>query len=120
MSIRSWIRDKLQALGEWIVDKVFAPFADWVRRAIQNIIVALRIFRHNLKAKLAEWMENDLFFILFIVGAVVLIFKLPKWIGQAKKWWIDSYIKTVITNIGKRIVNIISINKLINQYQQAD
>ena len=114
MSIRSWVRDKIEELGDFIVNKILTPFADFVRKQINNIIVALRIFRHNLKAKLAEWMENDLFFLLFIAATVVLIFKLSKWIGAAQKWWIDSYIKTVIKNIGERVVDIISINKLID------
>ncbi len=114
MSLRSWVVDKIRNAVDWIVDKVLKPFRIWVQEAIQNIIVALRIFRHNLKKKLAEWMENDWFFLLFVTVIIASVFIVPKHIEKIKNWAVVAYISTVVENLKTGVGNILDANKIID------
>lgn len=114
MSIRSWVRDKIEDFGSWLIDKIIEPALDFIRRAIQNIVVALRIFRHNLKAKLAKWMENDLFFIIFLQTIVAAFFYVPQLAAQAATWVATLWVKNMAKQIGDAIVDVIDVNKYID------
>lgn len=114
MSIRSWVRDRIEELGDWIIDKVLGPFKDWVIKTIEDIIVALRVFRHNVRQKIAEWMENDWFFFGFIIATAATIYFLPKVIAKAKSWVITAWIRTVVKGIKDGVVDLIDANKLID------
>ena len=110
MSIRSWFVDRLQGFYE----KIIEPALDWVRRAIENVVVALRIFRHNLKEKLARWMQNDAFFLSFIVAAIVAAIYIPKLIVKAQSWVAIIWIESMAIKLKEAVVGILDVSKLID------
>lgn len=114
MGIRSWVRKKLEDFGEWFYETIVEPAVDWLQRAIDNIIVALRIFRHNLKAKLAEWLDNDIFFLVFLVNVISLAIYLPQIIAAASSWIVTIWIQSMIIKLKDRLVKLIDVNKYID------
>lgn len=108
------MRDKIEDLGDWIVDKILAPFKEWVFRAIENIIVALRIFRHNLRQKLAEWLENDWFFLAFVAAIAATIYFIPKLIVKMQSWVVTIWVQSMAIKLKENVVALIDINKLID------
>ena len=114
MSLRSWVRDKIEGFFEWMYKGIIEPALDWLRRAIENVVVALRIFRHNLKAKLAEWMQNDAFFLGFIVVVVAAIVFIPKLIVKAQGWVATIWVQSMAIKIKEATVNILDANKIID------
>jgi len=94
---------------EWVV----TPAVDFLRRAIENIVVALRIFRHNLKAKLAEWLKNDLFFLLFITAAITAIIYVPKLIVKMQSWVVVIWVQSMAIKIKEATVDLLDANLII-------
>lgn len=114
MSIKSWIRDKLEDFGDWLYEKVIQPAVNWLRDAIENIVTALRIFRHNMKAKLAEWLENDWFFLAFVTLIVAGVYYIPKIMVKMQSWIVKIWIESMAIKIKEAVVNVIDVNLYID------
>lgn len=114
MSIRSWVRDKIEDFGDWLWNSLIKPTVDFLRRMIDNIITALRIFRHNLKAKLAEWMQNDGFFLAFIAAIIAAIIWIPQLVAKAQSWVAVIWIQSMAIKIKEATIALIDVNRLID------
>ena len=79
-----WFKDFFGGIGDWIGDYIFDPVVEWVTDTIAGLKVGWRVFWHRAKGKLAEWLDNDYLFMLFLVAIVVTLIFLPNiaaWIG---------------------------------------
>ena len=114
MGLFSRIVDRVKQFFWDIYTDLVEPALDWIRQKIEDIVVALRIFRHNLKALLAKWLQNDLFFVIFMqtVGAAVLY--APQLLAAAAKWTIVLWVKTMAEALKERVLDLININGLID------
>jgi len=113
MSIRSWLADRIRDFGDWFWENVVEPAVDWLREAINNIVVALRIFRHNLKAKLAKWLQNDAFFLLFIAAAVAAAVLIPKLLIKMQSWVVVIWVQSMAIKLKEATISIFDINAVI-------
>jgi len=72
-----WIRDAINKAISWLVDTVLRPIVDWVTDAIQWLIAEVRYWKHKFFEMLAEWLENDWFFLGAIAATIVLAVTWP-------------------------------------------
>ena len=109
-----WVRDLIKHLLDWFYEHTIEPIIDWLRDAILEIQVNLRNFMHTVKTWLAEWLENDWFFFLFVCATVVLVFTLPQivtWITSTKAW---ATITAWVVALKDKVVKLIDIQKYID------
>jgi len=108
-----WIRDAINKAISWLVDTVLRPIVDWVTDAIQWLIAEVRYWKHKFFEMLAEWLENDWFFLGAIAATIVLAVTWPKiitWLGQLS---VVVTMKALWEQLKKKLVSIIDLQKII-------
>ena len=114
MSVRSWVAGHVKNFFWEMYSKIIEPALDWVREAINNIVIAMRIFRHNLKKKLAEWLQNDAFFLIFIAAAIAAVIYVPKLIVKMQGWVVTIWVSSMAIKLKEATVGILDANRLID------
>jgi len=80
-----WLSDLWDNVTGWIHDKIVEPFVDWVKQLIEDTRAWIKIWKHEMRSILAEWLQNDWVFLAAIAGAVALAFYFPaikEWVGK--------------------------------------
>ncbi len=103
-----WIRDAVEDIFDWLYESIVEPVIDWIKDAIEEIRVNIRNFLHTAKGVLAEWLQNDWFFLLFAAAIIAAIFFAP----QIMTWLQETGLYKAVSTFAKTVVD--GVVKLIN------
>ena len=105
-----WFRDAL----DWIVEKVFRPFVQWITWLIDELVKTLRKARIKFSYALADWLQDDVFFFCAFVAMIAAAFILPAVAEWVKTVMAKFYTSALVLAIKKGIANIKDIKKIID------
>lgn len=108
------IDDAIDGALENFYDSVIEPALDLLRDAIIALQAEIRILKHNLKKALAEWLDNDWFFLTFVTAVVLAIIFVPKIVAWFKETRIFELATDLIQNIKSGVVDFLDVNKIID------
>lgn len=109
-----WIKDLVEDLLDWFFDSVIEPIVDWLKDAIEEIQVNLRNFLHSAKEVLAEWLENDLFFLWFVAAVITAIFVAPEIAAWLKETGLYKAVSAFTKKVVDGVVKLINLQAYIN------
>lgn len=120
---KDWL-SRTNPVGEMreIAEQVVATFYEEIIRPAINALVdaiawleaEIKVWKHELKKTLAKWLENDLFFTVFVTLMVVTIVFLPKWVEWFKSTKVWTLAVDMVEKIKDGVVKYIDVHKLID------
>jgi hypothetical protein len=81
-----WFSDTWDNIVDWTGDNIVSPIVDFYTDTAEWLRVEFTVLAHETKKKLAEWLDNDWHFLLFLLALVVVLIVLPNvilWIGTS-------------------------------------
>lgn len=108
------MEELLDAVYDEIYERLVKPALKELADAIEELRVQIRIWKHDLKKALADWLGNDVVFFLTVVGSVLLIVFAPQIATWFKGTTLFTFGKNLIGKIGDGVAKLIDVEKLID------
>ena len=109
-----WLKDLWSDIVSWIRDKVLQPVVDYILSIIVGITDTLRWLKHKFFEKMAEWLENDLFFIAAIAATIVAAVYMPKILKFLAEHGLSAMLKKMWGDIAAKIGTILKLETVLN------
>jgi len=108
-----WLRNLWDNVVDFVRDKIIEPITDWFKQLFEDTAAWIKIWKHELRGLLADWLKNDWFFLAAIAATIALAFLFPAlkdWVG---KWTITLMLKAAWEDVKEGFADVLDFIHII-------